>query len=190
MGQIIDNIIAYRILKMLVIPFRETDAYKLGIINANGDVLIQPKNFKTSAQKDAYNYLQRIVFSLKKLINKLPGGESQLKNLVAAFYLVKEAYSSKAKKINEEQLYHMIDLLDSGAVLVEEQIEVEKFLEEFGAGVSVPSTSIPANVSGPTVSTQETVPSENDINNYKNKNKKKKPSPSPIVFTKRPSPVL
>lgn len=186
MGQIIDNIIAYRILKMLVIPFRETDAYKLGIINANGDVLIQPKNFKTSAQKDAYNYLQRIVFSLKKLINKLPGGESQLKNLVAALYLVKEAHSSEAKKINEEQLHRMIDLLDSGAVLVEEQIEVEKFLEEFG-GVSVPSTSIPANASGTPVSTNEPVPSKNYINN---KNKKKKPSPSPIIFTKRTPPVL
>ena len=190
MGQIIDNVIAYRILKMLVIPFKDTAAYKLGIINANGDVLIQPKNFRTSAQKDAYNYLQRIVFSLKKLINKLPGGESQLKNLVAAYYLVREAYSSKAKKINEEQLHHVIDLLDSGVVLVEEQIEIEKFLEEFGGGISVASTSIPANVTGPVVSTDEPVPSENNINSYKNKNKKKRRSPTPIVFTKRTAPVL
>ena len=36
MGRFVDSIIAYRILKMLVVPFENTDAFKQGIVDKNG----------------------------------------------------------------------------------------------------------------------------------------------------------
>ena len=36
MGKFVDSIITYRILHMLVVPFENTEAYRLGIIDAKG----------------------------------------------------------------------------------------------------------------------------------------------------------
>jgi len=41
MSRVIDAFIAYRILKILVTPFNKTKAYKLGIIDDKGKVLIK-----------------------------------------------------------------------------------------------------------------------------------------------------
>lgn len=128
MPSLVDNLIAYRILYLLVTPFTETDAYRLGIINSEGKNLIKSKNFISVEQKNAYSYLHRLVFNLKKILNKLPGGDAKLKNLVAAFFLVKEAYKSKKTIITEQQVNQIISILDRGVVLCEEQITVEDFL--------------------------------------------------------------
>ena len=96
MSQLIDNIIAYRVLRMLITPFQDTEAYKLGIIDVHGKNLRKVSSLHTSQEKDAYNYLTRLVFNMKKIINRLPGGESKIKNLVAALWLIKEYYTVQA----------------------------------------------------------------------------------------------
>lgn len=143
MAQVVDNLIAYRVLSMLVQPFSETKAFKLGIIDGEGNNLIKARDLTTVDQKDAYTYLHRLVFNLKKMLNKLPGGESKLKNLVAAFFLVKEAYSQRVTHVDQARLVEVVNLLDGGAILVEEQLIVEEFLlvedgvaNVTGAGVS------------------------------------------------------
>lgn len=148
MTAVVDNLIAYRILSMLVKPFVETDAYKLGIIDDRGTNLIKSRDFKTSEQRNAYTYLHRLVFNLKKLLAKLPGGDSQLKNLVAAFFLVKECYESRSTSINESRLHEIVALLDQGVVLAEEQLVVEDFLlvEDAVANVTGPGVSTDAPV--------------------------------------------
>ena len=45
MGRVIDALIAYRLLKLLVTPFKKTKAYQLGIIDDKGKVLIKAKEF-------------------------------------------------------------------------------------------------------------------------------------------------
>lgn len=143
MAAIVDNLIAYRVLSMLVKPFPETDAYRLGIIDAAGKNLIKARDFKTSEQKDAYTYLHRLVFNLKKLLNKLPGGDNMTKNLVAAFFLIKESYPNRSTTIDESRLAAIIKLLDDGVILAEEQLVVQDFMlmedgiaNVTGAGVS------------------------------------------------------
>ena len=78
MGRVIDALIAYRVLKLLVTPFNKTKAYKFGIIDDKGKVLIKSKNFlKTfSSQelpkaREAYTLLIRFVFNLKRLLSKV-----------------------------------------------------------------------------------------------------------------------
>ena len=78
MGRVIDALIAYRVLKLLVTPFNKTKAFKFGIIDDKGKVLIKSKNFlKTfSSQelpkaREAYTLLIRFVFNLKRLLSKV-----------------------------------------------------------------------------------------------------------------------
>ena len=71
MSRIIDAVIAYRILKLLVTPFNKTKAYKLGIIDDKGKVLIKSRQITTQEQRKAYTLLIRFVFNLKKLLAKV-----------------------------------------------------------------------------------------------------------------------
>lgn len=168
MTSTVDNLIAYRVLSMLVKPFDETDAYKLGIIDDTGHNLIKSADFTTQEQKDSYTYLHRLVFNLKKILNKLPGGESKLKNIVAAYFLVKESYATRRTTIDEDRLRYVVKLLDEGVILAEEQLVVEEFmmLEDVGAGAvtgggGAPGPEgfggAPANITGKGVSTDQPV---------------------------------
>ena len=71
MSRVIDALIAYRILKLLVTPFNKTKAYKLGIIDDKGKVLIKSKQITNQQQRNAYTLLTRFVFNLKRLLGKL-----------------------------------------------------------------------------------------------------------------------
>lgn len=147
MSRILDNLIAYKVLSMLVTNFEDTQAFKLGIIDKTGKNLKKVSTLKTSEEKDAYTYLHRLVFNMKKILNKLPGGENKLKSLVAALFLVKEYYQSGSRStaLMEEKFDKVLKMLENRVSLVEEEIIVSKFLHEeapvnstAGASVSEP----------------------------------------------------
>ncbi len=77
MGRVIDALIAYRLVKLLVTPFKKTKAYQLGIIDEKGKVLIKAKDIKKlpynkrAEAKKAYTLLIRFVFNLKRLLSKI-----------------------------------------------------------------------------------------------------------------------
>ena len=78
MGRVIDALIAYRLLKLLVTPFNKTKAYKMGIIDDKGKVLIKKNQFnkkipvnQRAEAKKAYTLLIRFVFNLKRLLSKV-----------------------------------------------------------------------------------------------------------------------
>ena len=158
MSRIVDNLVAYRILSMLVTPFEETQAYKLGIIDKTGKNLKKASSLKTSEEKDAYSYLHRLAFNMKKIINKLPGGESKLKSLVAALFLVKEYYESGSRttSLMEERYTKIMEVLKNNVTLVEEEIIVKKFINEDGI----------ANVTGAAVSTDQPKINKKNIKQY------------------------
>ncbi len=159
MSRIVDNLIAYRILKMLVTNFTDTEAFKLGIIDAKGKNLRKVNTLQTSQEKDAYTYLNRLVFNMKKIINKIPGGENRTKSLIAALWLVKEQYESgdRSTAMMQEKFDNLMKMMDNRVSLVEEEIIVKKFLEEDGI----------ANVTGAAVSTNEPKIGPKDIKKYK-----------------------
>lgn len=142
----LDNLIAFRVLYMLVTPFKETKAFKMGIVDENGNLLKKVSSL-TADEKTAYNMLVRLVFNLKRLLAKLPGGNTKLANIAAAYFLVKENYN-KPVDINslEEQLKTIIE---EEYVLVEETLTVMNFVSLF--------EDAPANATGPAVSTDEPV---------------------------------
>jgi hypothetical protein len=149
MSRIIDNLIAYKVLKMLVTNFTDTEAFKLGIIDAKGKNLRKANTLTSTEEKDAYTFLNRLVFNVKKIINKLPSGESKTKSLVAALWLVKETYESGSRStaMMQEKFDKLMTVLDNKVSLVEEELIVNKFLSEEGEGCM--------NVTGTAVSTDE-----------------------------------
>ena len=59
MSRVIDALVAYRVLKLLVTPFDKTDAFKLGIIDKDGIVLIKSRQITNQRQRKAYTLLIR-----------------------------------------------------------------------------------------------------------------------------------
>jgi hypothetical protein len=137
MSRIVDNVIALKIVRMLVTNFTDTQAFKLGIIDARGNTLKPASTLKSEAEKEAFTYLNRLVFNMKKIINRFPGGENHLKSLVGALWLVKEYYESGSRttSLMEERYTEVMRMLNNNVVLAEEQILVSKVLsEEVGTG--------------------------------------------------------
>ncbi|NBP01849.1 MAG: hypothetical protein EBU90_17270 [Proteobacteria bacterium] len=64
MGRYVDNFIAFRILKLLVTPFKDTDAYKLGIIDDKGKELKQMSSLNSDTELNAYTLLHSSCFSI------------------------------------------------------------------------------------------------------------------------------
>lgn len=85
-----DLFYALRFLRLLTTDWKDTTAAKLGILDSDGKVIRRPKDLNTSEEKAAYTVFHRLVFNVKRLLNKVPGGKSKLASYAAALLLIKE----------------------------------------------------------------------------------------------------
>ena len=85
-----DLFYAFRFLKLLVTPFEKTKAFELGIIDKEGKTIKKGAARGTPEEKSAYTVFHRLVFNLKRLIGKAPGGKSLVARYGAALFLIKE----------------------------------------------------------------------------------------------------
>ena len=92
MSRAIDLFVTYRFLKLLVTPWKKQEAYKQGIIDANGKTLIKSRDFEKEDQRQAFTLLHRLVFNCKRILSKIPFVKSQLGTYAAALFLLKEHY--------------------------------------------------------------------------------------------------
>lgn len=106
-----DLVYTFRFLKLLTTPFKETNAYKFGIIDADGN-RIKSKKIETTDEKSSYNYFHRLVFNLKKLLAKVPGGSNKLATYAAALFLIKEKLELSDKSLEKIIKESNIDPLD------------------------------------------------------------------------------
>ena len=87
-GTGVDYYLVYRFIKALVTPFKSTKAFKLGIIDDEGNILKKHKELKTSTEKKAYGYFERMVWNIKKLVGGVPIIGDKLGSFAAAAYLI------------------------------------------------------------------------------------------------------
>lgn len=120
-NQLVDIYIVYQIVKKLVTPFEDTQAYKLGIIDKDGNVLRPKKTLKTSAEKDAWTWLDIMLNNIKRAFALVPGGKSKFFSYAAAYFMLREP----VRKLKE--MAHL-----EGKVLVEEILgpHSDKYLME------------------------------------------------------------
>jgi hypothetical protein len=116
---IVDLFLVFSFIRKLVSPFEKWEAYKLGIIDENGNILIRRKDFTLNAQKAAFGIFDQMILNLKKLLGKLPGGQTKLASYAAALWLIREQQRIEATNYLTEES-------------VEEDLEValERFLSE------------------------------------------------------------
>ena len=97
MGRAIDLFVTYRFIKLLVTPFEKTDAFRLGIIDADGKRTLEPgtnkpTTLRTVEEKSAYTVLHKLVFNIKKIFGKVPGLRTKLGTYAAALFLLKDTF--------------------------------------------------------------------------------------------------
>jgi hypothetical protein len=84
MNRAFGTLAAIMLLRALIKPFEQFEAYKLGVIDVHGRLLKSPQ---TAEERRSYDPLTRVAVNLKRLLAKVPGGESQIASLLAAMYL-------------------------------------------------------------------------------------------------------
>ena len=68
----VDYYLVYKFIRALTTPFDKTKAFEMGIIDAEGNFLKKYKELKTKTEKEAYSAYNRMVWNLRKLIEKVP----------------------------------------------------------------------------------------------------------------------
>ena len=97
MGRAIDLFVTYRFIKILVTPFEKQEAYKLGVIDKDGNRILIPGTNKptilnTIKEKNSYTVLHKLVFNIKKIFAKVPGLRTKLGSYAAALFLLKDTF--------------------------------------------------------------------------------------------------
>ena len=93
----------YSFIKRLATPFKSTKAFELGIIDENGKVLKKRSKLKTKEEKESYTLSDTLVFNLKKVLAKVPGGSTKFASFAAALFLMKE--ENKNAKLYYDQTF-------------------------------------------------------------------------------------
>jgi hypothetical protein len=107
MSAMVDAFIAYRILNMLTTPFNKTDAYRLGIIDAHGN-LRKKESQLTGQERDAYTLLTRMVFKLKKIIDRTPDSKN-FSSLAAATAVIKDSLEHGEESDTLEEEFYILE---------------------------------------------------------------------------------
>ena len=102
-----DALFALRFLRLLTTPWEKTNAYRKGIIDAKGNVILSGNNVPSSDRK-YYTIFHRLVFNIKKLIDKIPViGKSIITKYAAALFLLKEQTG-----IDDKSLCELLEIED------------------------------------------------------------------------------
>lgn len=115
-----DLIYTIRFLKLLTTDWEDTGAFKAGIVDEKGN---RRKDFQFNtlenrrAYEENYTAFHRLVYNVKRLLNKAPGGSSRLASYAAALYLIKESGGLSDKNLEKIRAETGVDILD---ILAEE----------------------------------------------------------------------
>lgn len=110
-----DLVYTFRFLRLLTTKFEDTEAFKLGIIDKDGKRLksYDLNNMENrSNYKEYYTPFHRLVFNIKKLLAKAPGGDTRLASYAAALFLLKEHFGINETNIEKGLKKLNIDITD------------------------------------------------------------------------------
>ena len=125
----LDTVITFRVLKLLTTPWTEQAAFKAGLITDKGK-RIKSEKVDTTERKNAYTFLHRLVFNLKRLIEMLPLGKARLASYAAALFFIKEHTGLKGTKLDKEVFKYLQESGNLEKNLLEEFRPVNKLQNE------------------------------------------------------------
>tara|TARA_B100000700_G_scaffold139646_1_gene155727 strand:- start:12055 stop:12600 length:546 start_codon:yes stop_codon:yes gene_type:complete len=116
---IFDSVLVYQFLKRLVTPFEKFPAYKTGVIDKDGKVIV-PKNKRTQEQRNSFKIFDNMVLKLKRLLAKIPGGRSKIASYAAALWFVREHSEWDEDRLLNEDIDLTNDLAVAASFLGED----------------------------------------------------------------------
>jgi hypothetical protein len=125
----IDTVITFRVLKLLTMKWTDHEAFNMGIIDKKGK-RNKEVQIDTKKKKEAYTFLHRLVFNLKRLIELLPGGKSRLGSYATALFLIKEHTGLTGSQLDKEIFKYLQEANLLGENLLEEFTPITKLETE------------------------------------------------------------
>lgn len=104
----IDIFLLYQFIRRLSTPFEEWEAYKLGIIDKDGNILRKSKTLRLKKEREAFGKFDVMILKIKKLLAKIPGGESRIASYAAALWLIKEHEELNGDMLTEDAIQENI----------------------------------------------------------------------------------
>jgi len=138
---VVDVFMVYQFLKRLATPFEKWDAFKEGVIDKEGNIILK-KNNRNQKQKQTLKIFDVMILRLKRLLGKIPGGKTRLASYAAALWLIKEDWQDRSE---EQLLSEGITDLDVDFLEYMREARNKKF-QEFITQIS--NEEAPANAAG------------------------------------------
>ena len=130
MGRAIDLFVTYRFLKLLTTPFEKQEAFKLGIIDKDGNRIKKEKStlpaveLTTVELKTPYTILHKLVFNIKKIFGKVPGLRTKVGTYAAALFLLKDTFK---ESVDDPDMFEkeFIKYLKENNIVLDDEISEE-----------------------------------------------------------------
>ena len=132
-GAAIDLFVAYRFLRILTTPWEKQPAFEHGIIDDKGKLLRKRKDLKTTDEKNSFTLLHRLIFNLKRLLQKVPGLGTKIGTYATALFLLKQHFADQVEEEDMIENAFKAWLVNSGYITEEELQE-----EVLGLGEVLP----------------------------------------------------
>jgi len=87
---LVNTFIAYQFVKILTTKWEDMPAFEHGIIDEKGKLLKKYNTLKTQKEKNSYTIFHRVIWNLKRILEKLPFGRTRLASYAAGLFLIKE----------------------------------------------------------------------------------------------------
>jgi len=97
----VDLYALYTIVRRLATPFKDWNAYKLGVIDDKGNFLIAKRD-RTPEQYNSLTYLDIFILNLKKALQKVPGANNKFITYSASLWLLREDRYIKFDMLTED----------------------------------------------------------------------------------------
>jgi hypothetical protein len=139
-----DFLYSLRFLRLLTMPWEKTAAFKAGLVDKEGKKL---KKAETSEEKSAYNVFHKLVFNIRRLLGKVPGGKSAIARYATALFLIKDHLKISDKEMSKvlKEAYSL-DLLEltedyvNGWYLTEDEIKIQSGEYALTRDIALPRT--------------------------------------------------
>ena len=99
----IDYFLVYSFLKKITTPFEKWDAFSAGVIDEKGNILKRRRDRLRKNEQDSFSLFDLMILNMKKILAKIPGGDTKLATYAAALYLIRESTVFEEHKMLSEE---------------------------------------------------------------------------------------
>ena len=116
MPSAIDIFVAYKFIKQLATPWKNWEAFDLGLIDKRGKKL---KDAESKTEKAAYPIWKVLVRNIKRTLDKIPFGKTKLGSFAGALWLLKEELAITDISVLEDEFSNYLTGID---ILIETEL--------------------------------------------------------------------